>query len=115
LLFTPVRSPESNGISESFVKHVQVRKEARSKPTKGGWTLCLQLVRYVFEGGKTEDGYRFIWRRANGNLQAARGQARLPSLKVVRSLMAQAEDQGWGGHDCGEGYNFPSEEIEEAA
>jgi hypothetical protein len=44
-----------------------------------------------------EEGYRFIWRRAKtGNLQAARGQTRIPSLAVARELMETADKEGWG-------------------
>jgi hypothetical protein len=62
----------------------------------GGLKLCLQWVRYVYEGGELEEGYRFIWRRQNGNLQAARGQARIPSLEDAKDLIKRAEDAGWG-------------------
>lgn len=41
---------------------------------------------------------RFIWLRPDGNLQAARGQARIPSLSVARELMKAAEQAGWGNH-----------------
>jgi hypothetical protein len=43
-----------------------------------------------------EEGYRYIWRRPDGSLQAARGQARIPSIKVARQLMKEAEEAGWG-------------------
>jgi hypothetical protein len=63
----------------------------------GGWKLCLQWVRYFYEDDTHQDGYRFIWRRPeSGNLQPARGQARIPSLAVARELMTEAENQGWG-------------------
>jgi hypothetical protein len=64
----------------------------------GGWTLCLQWVKYVYEDGRPpQEGYRFIWRRpGSGNLQAARGQARIPSFKIARELMSKAEKAGWG-------------------
>ncbi len=44
------------------------------------------------------DGFRFIWRRPDGSLQGARGQARIPSLKHARLLMAEAEKKGWGNY-----------------
>ncbi|MHB8173412.1 MAG: hypothetical protein ACYDFU_02975 [Nitrospirota bacterium] len=43
--------------------------------------LCLQWCRYFFDDGHMDEGYRFIWRRPDGSLLAARGQARIPSLK----------------------------------
>jgi hypothetical protein len=46
-----------------------------------------------------EEGYRFIWRRPNGSLQAARGGARIPSIEVARQLMKRAEKAGWGNHE----------------
>jgi hypothetical protein len=72
-------------------------KEARVK-LGGGWTLCLQWVKYVYEDERpSQEGYRFIWRKPGGQkLQAARGQARIPSLAIARRLMAKAEKEGWG-------------------
>lgn len=64
------------------------------------WQICFQRVRYVHEDGRTEEGYRFIWRRPDGSLQAARGQARLPSLDLAGRLMQRARDKGWGGDEC---------------
>jgi len=62
----------------------------------GDWQLCFQWCRYIFSKGDMEEGYRFIWRRPDGSLQAARGQARIPSIKVARELMKEAEEAGWG-------------------
>ncbi len=63
-----------------------------------GWILCLQWVKYCYDDGGSEDGYQFIYRRPNTeNLQAARGQARIPSLKIARRLMNMAAKKGWGG------------------
>lgn len=78
---------------------VQVLNEVDPAPA-GSWRLCFQRVRYVYEDGDMHEGYRFIWRRPNGSLQAARGQARIPSLQVARQLMQQAEKQGWGHFDA---------------
>jgi hypothetical protein len=67
-----------------------------------GWKLCFQWCRWDYwetETRKPMDvkyGYRFIWRRPDGSLQAARGQARLPSYQVIHALMAQAQREGWG-------------------
>lgn len=64
-----------------------------------GWVLLLQWCLYVYDEETPEHGYRFIWRRPKedgGSLQAARGQARIPSLAIARALMAKAENEGWG-------------------
>jgi hypothetical protein len=66
-----------------------------------GWILLLQWCLYVYDEGTPEHGYRFIWRRPKadgGSLQAARGQARIPSLAVARALIAKAEKGGWGDY-----------------
>lgn len=79
---------------------VQVIREVTQMPAND-WRLCYQRVRYVFDdGGRIQNGYRFIWRRDDGSLQAARGQARIPSAKVARALMDEADKQGWGGYDA---------------
>lgn len=62
----------------------------------GDWKVCFQWCRYVYNNGTLESGYRFIWRRPDGSLQAARGQARLPSMSVIRQLISKAEVEGWG-------------------
>jgi hypothetical protein len=43
-------------------------------------------------------GYRFIWRRPDGSLQPARGQARILSLKAAEKLMEMARNEGWGDY-----------------
>lgn len=64
------------------------------------WELCFQWCRYVYDNGSSENGYRFIWRYpTNGNLQPARGQARIPSIKLAKELMQNAIDEGWGMHE----------------
>ncbi len=69
-----------------------------------GWRLCLQWCRYIYDDGQMEEGYRFIWRRPDGSLQAARGQARIPSKAVADRLWAQAQGGGWAnlGDDDGQ-------------
>lgn len=57
-----------------------------------GGVLCLQAARYHHADGTTEDGFRFIWRDGQGGaLKPQRGQARLPSLRSARILMAMAD------------------------
>ena len=63
-----------------------------------GWILCLQWCRYLYSDNSIQNGFRFIWRRPNGNLQAARGQARIDSLSRARNLMDQATAKGWGNN-----------------
>ena len=64
-----------------------------------GWNLCFQYCTYNYDEGGTENGYRFIWKRPDGSKQAARGQARIPSLKIMEALMAAAKANGWGDHE----------------
>jgi hypothetical protein len=74
--------------------------EEVSLPKDGGWVLCFQWGRYDYGDGETQRGYRFIWRRpVSGSLQAARGQARLPSVKDIETLIGMARDAGWGHHN----------------
>ncbi|QLE62808.1 hypothetical protein LROSL1_p50001 (plasmid) [Furfurilactobacillus rossiae] len=49
----------------------------------------------VNSDGNSEDGFRFIWRRPDGHLQAARGQARIPQRQDLEKLTKKAEDAGW--------------------
>lgn len=66
------------------------------------WTLWFQWCRYLHDNGEVEYGYRCIWRRPEsegGSLQAARGQARIPSIAILERLIAQAKQEGWGHHD----------------
>ncbi len=63
---------------------------------ENAWNLCFQWVRYHYGGGKpTEMGYRFIWKRTDGSLQPARGQARIPNAAVLFELIYKATDSGW--------------------
>ncbi|HXA26898.1 MAG TPA: hypothetical protein VNW90_31790 [Acetobacteraceae bacterium] len=78
---------------------VQVLNEVSITP-EDDWRLSFQRVRYVYDDGTIEEGYRFIWRRPDNSLQGARGQARIPSLRIARLLMAEAEKAGWGHYDA---------------
>jgi len=77
---------------------VQILEEVTTDMGEG-WKLCFQWCRYVYDNGALEQGYRFIWRRPDNSLQAARGQARLPSLKIVQDLISRAEGAGWGKNE----------------
>lgn len=65
-------------------------------PEANRWVLYLQWCRYFYDDGNMERGYRFIWRRPNGSLQPARGQARIVSLKDAEKLIEMARNKGWG-------------------
>src|ERR1700688_2683620 len=65
----------------------------------GDWQLCFQFGTYEYDPGQdtattSEDGYRFIWRRPNGQLQGARGQARLMP-EWITILLGRAAEEGW--------------------
>lgn len=78
---------------------VQVLENIMEDGKEGAWRLCFQWCRYLLEKNEIEYGYRFIWRRPDGTLQAARGQARIPSIARAQKLMQRAIDAGWGHHD----------------
>ncbi len=78
---------------------VQVINEV-TNGEQGDWRLCFQWCRYIYDDGSMEQGYRFIWRRPDGSLQAARGQARLPSIEEAKNLMEAAIKEGWGGYSA---------------
>jgi hypothetical protein len=74
---------------------VKIHNEVSSGKS-GNWRLCFQKCTYNYSDGRpSEDGYRFIWRRPNNNLQAARGQARIPNLSELDNLIADAKVAGW--------------------
>lgn len=79
---------------------VVVLNEAQIGETDS-WNLCFQYVRYEYGDGNEENGYRFIWKRPDGTLQAARGQARIPSIADINFLVGKAIKEGWGNHNCG--------------
>jgi hypothetical protein len=73
---------------------IQIHKEV-SNGEAGDWRLCFQCCTYHYDNGNIENGYRFIWRRPNGNLQAARGQARIDSPEDLEELLNLARNAGW--------------------
>ena len=81
---------------------VQVVNEVRENEANHGkqWNLCFQWCNYIYDDGSIEQGYRFIWRRPDGSMQPARGQARIPSIKRAESLIQKAKQQGWGDHEA---------------
>ena len=81
---------------------VKVIEEIRTADPQesGEWELAFQWCRYVDQDdGSSYHGYRFIWYRPDGTLQSARGQARLPSIRLIRELTERAESEGWGAYD----------------
>jgi hypothetical protein len=62
---------------------------------KGDWNLVFQKGRYLYDDGLMEEGYRFIWRREDGSLQAARGQARIPTIAEIEFFVQEAKSRGW--------------------
>jgi hypothetical protein len=90
---------------------VYVLKEVRSGHP-GDRQLCFQWCRYEADDG-TQYGYRFIWRTESESLQAARGQARIPSIGQGRALMDQALNAGWGDRD-GDAMQTAAVELEKA-
>lgn len=76
-----------------FAKHEVVHPGHRRRGPK----LALQWGRYVYDSGSEQHGYRFIWRRPDGSIQA-RGPARIPALADIDVLVAIARQQGWGGY-----------------
>jgi hypothetical protein len=76
--------------------HVEIHHEVPD-PSKQGknWELYFQKVAYHYDDGSDEKGYRFIYRRPDGKLQAARGQARIPDRAKLRSLIGAAGARGW--------------------
>ena len=79
---------------------VKILHEVSESFSNNEWKLCFQYCEYQYSNDVKEFGYRFIWRRPDGTLQAARGQAMIPSLACAMRLMAQALTEGWGNHDC---------------
>lgn len=61
----------------------------------GQWNLCFQWGKYNYDDGSSEMGYRFIWRKPDGTLHAARGQARIPSAAEMFQLIQMATEAGW--------------------
>ncbi len=59
------------------------------------WQLCFQYGEYHYDDNTKETGYRFIWRKPDGSLQPARGQARIPSGNDLLELLSLATKEGW--------------------
>ena len=70
---------------------VEIHDEVLRRPTDG-WTLCFQWCTYHYSeaSAPAQQGYRFIWRRPNGSLQAGRAQARIPDADQMLDLMRNA-------------------------
>ena len=86
----------------SKAKHIkltqELKKQASASMTDKRLTPELISARWRkqgFQGVRHETGYRFIWRRPNGRLQPARGQAIIPSARILRALLLRAEEEGW--------------------
>lgn len=79
------------------------------KDMGGDWILCFQYCRYHITPKDEREGYRFIWKKPGGQLQAARGQARIPSIADALELISKAMRSGWGnknGNQAGIEYDL---------
>lgn len=74
---------------------IQILNQVPQRLTPNVWNLCFQEAIYHYNDGTSEHGYRFIWRRPNNSLQAARGQARLPDARTTDNLLNSARTMGW--------------------
>ena len=74
-------------------------KHSAEQEMDSGWKLCFQHCIYYYDNGTKQEGYRFIWKRGDGTLQAARGQARLPSIAIILKLTSMAMAGGWGNYN----------------
>jgi len=63
-----------------------------------GFKLALEWCLYSKPDEK-HFGYRFIWKKPDGNRLAHRGQAAIQSKKVSDMLWKRAVDAGWGNYD----------------
>ena len=79
--------------------HVKIHRQVPENTYSGEWTLCFQKVTYHYDDGSAQDGFRFIWRRPDGSLQAARGQARIESNEQMMALINQAKEEGFFERD----------------
>jgi hypothetical protein len=77
---------------------VQIINETPRKH-EGEWQLRLQWCRYLYPNGRMQYGYRFIWVRSDGTLQATRGQTRIGSFAQIEHLFAAARSEGWGSYN----------------
>lgn len=73
---------------------VEIRNEVISGEPSD-WRLCFHECVYHYDDGTEQTGFRFIWRRPDGSLQAARGQARIPNEEDLFGLLQMAETEGW--------------------
>ena len=81
--------------SEGRMARIQVHNTVPREPAPNEWTLCFQQVTYHYDDDEPEDGFRFIWKRPNGSLQPARGQARIPNAEWLHQILRDAESEGW--------------------
>lgn len=70
--------------------------KSTEKAFPNDWKLCFQWCTYFYSDGGQQTGYRFIYKRPDGTLQAARGQARLPNMEIIHEMLEQAKREGWG-------------------
>ena len=73
--------------------YVKIHRQVPENVNTGEWMLCFQKVTYHYDDGSAQDGFRFIWRRPDGSLQAARGQARIESYEQMMALINQAKEE----------------------
>jgi len=74
--------------------NIEILNEIDPGPSNS-WRLTFQRGIWHYGGGRSEEGYRFMYRRDDGSLQAARGQARIDTLDQAQALIDEARHLGW--------------------
>jgi hypothetical protein len=81
---------------------VEIHNEVRGDPLPTRWQLCFQKVTYHYDPTQRpenvsgdEEGFRFIFRKPNGTMLPALGQARIPDADALIELLRKAKAAGW--------------------
>lgn len=86
-------------MAQQSATRVQVINSVELVEPKSKHRLALEWVKYIYSPKESDLAYRFIWKTPEGKRLAHRGQAAIPSFKIMNRLTKLAEQAGWGDYN----------------
>jgi hypothetical protein len=86
-------------MAQQSATRVQVINSVELVEPKTKHRLALEWCKYIHSPKDSRFGYRFIWKTPEGKRLAHRGQAMIPSRKIMDKLWDMAEQAGWGDYN----------------
>ncbi len=73
----------------------EVLAQVETEKYENGACFAFRKIRQTYESGKVDEGFTFVWVKADGTITPRRGQVLIPNEKVMAELLLKAMAAGW--------------------